>query len=82
VQSVVTSTGFWVGTSQRDRLFVEVLGEPPFPVARGQEVSFVGTVDPNHEGSLERFAVHGQDAVQLHEQGHHIHVESSALQRG
>ena len=82
VQSVVTPTGFWVGTSQRDRLFVEVLGQSPFPVARGQEVSFVGYVDPNHEGSVERFAVRGQDALQLREQGHHVHVEANALRRG
>ena len=82
VQSVVTPTGFWVGTSQRDRLFVELLGEPPFPVAAGQKVSFVGYVDPNHEGSVERFAVRGQDAVQLREQGHHVHVEANGLRRG
>lgn len=82
VQSVVTPTGFWVGTSQRDRLFVELLEEPPFAVAAGQKVSFVGYVDPNHEGSVERFAVHGQDAVQLREQGHHVHVEADALRRG
>ena len=82
VQSVVSPTGFWVGTSGRDRLFVELLGEPPFPVARGQEVSFVGYVDPNHEGTVERFAVRGQDAVQLREQGHHVHVEAHALRRG
>ena len=82
VQSVVTPRGFWVGTSQRDRLFVELLGEPPFPVAAGQKVSFVGYVDPNHEGSVERFAVRGRDAVQLREQGHHVHVETNSLRRG
>jgi hypothetical protein len=82
VQSVVTPTGFWVGTSQRNRLFVELLGTPPFPLAVGQRVSFTGYVDPNHEGSVERFGLSGQDAVQLRDQGHHVHVEGGALRRG
>ena len=42
----------------------------------------VGYLDPSHEGSVERFAVRGQDAVQLREQGHHIHVETNSLRRG
>lgn len=82
VQSVVTPTGFWVGTSQRSRLFVELLAPPPMPVTPGQRVSFVGYVDPNHEGSAERFGLSGGDAAQLAQQGYHIHVEGSALRKG
>jgi hypothetical protein len=82
VQSVVTPTGFWVGTSQRTRLFVELLGTPPFPVSVGQKLSFVGFLDPNHEGSGERFRLSDQDAVQLREQGSHIDVQANALRRG
>ena len=82
VQSVATPVGFWVGRSQRDRIFVEILAMPPFPVAAGQRVSFVGYIEANHEDSIERFGVVGQEAVQLREQGYHLHAEASALHKG
>jgi RNA polymerase sigma factor (sigma-70 family) len=82
VQGVVSPTGFWVGSDEGDRMFVEVLGTPPFPIGVGEEVSFVGYLDVNHEGSAERFGVRGQDAALLHQRGHHIHVEAQDLRRG
>ena len=82
VQSVISPTGFWVGPNQRERLFVEVLAPPAFPVRDGERVSFVGHLDPNHEGSVERFGLQGPDAEQLRQQGHHIHVEARALRTG
>ncbi len=82
VETVVSPTGFWVGSDRRDRMFVEVLGPPPFPVRAGQTVSFEGFLDRNHEGSVERFGLHGEDAAQLRQQGHHIHVEARALRDG
>ncbi len=82
VQAVVSPTRFWVGSDQRERMFVEVLGPPPFPVEVGETVSFAGVLDRNHEGSVERFGLQGADAAQLREQGHHIHVEAAALRSG
>jgi len=82
VQRVATPTGFWVGTSSRSRLFVEVSGAPAFPVAAGQKVSFVGHIEPNHPGSTERFALGGPDADQLGNEGHHVDVDANALRRG
>lgn len=81
VQSVVAPTGFWVGTSQRDRIFVEIGETPPFPVTVGERVSFVGYIDTNHPGSIERYGLVGQDAAQLRDEGYHLHVEASALRR-
>ncbi len=79
VLSVVTPSGFWVGTSQSDRLFVELLAPSPFPVIAGKTVSFVGFVDPNHDDSAERFGLVGPDADQMRAHGYHLHVETSAL---
>jgi len=80
VQSVVSPTSFWIGTSQRDRLFIEL--PAPFPVTVDQKVSFVGYVDPNHEDTVDRYGLVGQDAVQLREQGYHLHAEADAIHRG
>jgi RNA polymerase sigma factor (sigma-70 family) len=82
VQSVVSPTRFWVGSNRRERLFVEVLAPPTFPVRAGERVSFVGHLDANHEGSVERFGLQGVDAAQLNQQGHHIHVEAHDLRTG
>ncbi|MGI9032476.1 MAG: RNA polymerase sigma factor [Acidimicrobiales bacterium] len=82
VQSVVTPTGFWVGTSQHDRVFVEMLATLPFPVTANQKVSFVGYVDPNHEDSAERYGLGGQGAAQLRYEGYHLHAEANALRKG
>ncbi len=82
VQSVVSPTGFWVGPNERERLFVEVLAPPPFRVLAGERMSFVGQLDVNHQGSVERFGLHGPDAAQLNQQGHHIHVEPHDLRTG
>ena len=82
VESVVSPTGFWVGPNKRERLFVEVLAPPPFPLRAGDRVSFVGFLDVNHEGSVQRFGLRGQDAAQLEQQGSHIHVEAHALRVG
>jgi RNA polymerase sigma factor (sigma-70 family) len=82
VQRVVTPTGFWVGTSERDRVFVEMLETPPFAVTANQKVSFVGYIDPNHEDSVERYGLVGQEAAQLREQGYHLHAEADALRKG
>ena len=82
VQAVTSPTGFWVGSDRRHRMFVELLGPPPFPVAVGEVVSFVGYLDANHEGSVERFGLQGDDAAQLLAQGHHVHVEGRALRHG
>ncbi len=82
IQRVVSPTGFWVGSDEGDRMFVEVIGTPPFPIRVGGEVSFVGYLDANHDDSAERFGLRGQDAALLHQRGHHIHVEAQHLRRG
>jgi len=76
VQSVATPTGFWVGTSERSRLFVEVPAPPAFTVGVGQKVSFVGRIDANHAGTVEQFTRGGPDADQLRTEGHHVDVEA------
>ena len=82
VEEVVTPTAFWVGNGQRDRVFVEVEGAPPFPIAVGQKVSFVGKVQAHHQDPAERFGLGGPDAAVLRQQGHHVDVEATALRRG
>ncbi len=82
VQSVLTPTGFWVGTNGNDRLFVELLAPPAFPVAAGQEVSFSGYIEANHEDSVERFGLTGPDAEQFRQQGYHLHAEGNVIRDG
>ena len=82
VDEVVTPTAFWVGTSQRDRVFVEVEGSPPFAVAEGDKVSFVGTIRANHQDPAQRFRLGGDDAAQLRQEGHHVDVKAQSLRRG
>jgi len=82
VQKVGGPTGFWVGPSQRSRVFVELASPPAFSVSAGQKVTFAGHIEPNHEGAIEHFALVGPDADQLTAQGHHVDVDANSLRRG
>jgi hypothetical protein len=82
VQKVAGPTGFWVGTSPTNRMFVEVAAPPPFPVAAGQKVSFAGHIEANHPGAIEQNALVGTDADELTKQGHHVDVDGNSLRRG
>ena len=69
--------GFWVGTSEADRVFVEVddgTNAPP-RVAVGQRVSFVGRLVANAPEHVDELGLTAPaDQAQLERQGHHIDV--------
>ncbi len=81
----LSGEGFWVGTSDADRVFVEVEGGAAASprVAVGQRVSFVGRLVPNTPEHLEELrVVDPGDKAQLARQGHHIDVADQALRLG
>ncbi|TQS41379.1 hypothetical protein FL583_30220 [Cryptosporangium phraense] len=82
VQSVPADEGFWIGTSETDRIWVQLTGqgESPFKVTAGQTVSFTGTVVANGAGFPAKVGVTAAEgADQLTAQQEHVKVERSAL---
>jgi hypothetical protein len=81
----VAGRGFWVGSSEADRVYVELdaRADPSRAVAVGQRVSFVGRLvanTPEHLGELGVTAP--ADKAQLERQGHHVDVAAPALRVG
>ncbi len=77
--------GFWVGSSEADRVFVEIEGraQPAQRVRAGQRVSFVGELVANTPQHLDELGVTaGADRAQLERQGHHVDVADHALRVG
>ncbi|HZG94584.1 MAG TPA: hypothetical protein VEZ46_07715 [Mycobacteriales bacterium] len=79
VQSVVANEGFWVGSSERERVFVFLTpearnseGESPFQVKAGQQVNLTGSVD-KLPSDLTPFGVDkSEGADQLRRQGSYV----------
>ncbi len=77
VQSVVSDEGFWVGSSEQDRVFValDIQGESPFQVTAGEKVDLQGTVTALE--TPEAFGVTAAEGLdQLRQQGQYIRATS------
>jgi hypothetical protein len=83
VQSVPSDEGFWVGTSETDRVWVELTvppGESPYQVLAGQTVGFDGTVAAHDAGFAGQVGVDAAEgADQLTRQAAHIAVDKANL---
>lgn len=84
VESVPADEGFWLGTGEDQRVWVEIVaieGETPFTVRPGEKVSFTGAEfvphDETYAARLEITADEGAD--QLTAQMAHIQVRSADL---
>lgn len=83
VLSVPADEGFWVGSSDQDRVWVQLTGEAgesPYQVTEGDVVDFEGTVvahDPSFASTVGVDAASG--AAQLTERGSHLEVAKSAV---
>jgi RNA polymerase sigma factor (sigma-70 family) len=85
VELVAANEGFWVGTSERDRVWVQLTGvhESPFKVKAGQRVWFTGRMvahPPEFPGRVGVTAAEG--AALLPQQGYHIEVRGDRLRFG
>ena len=84
VQSVPADEGFWVGSSDTDRVWVQLTGEAgesPYQVQEGDTVDFEGTVVAHDEAFATEVGVdEASGAAQLTEQAHHLEVAKSAVQ--
>ncbi|MFG1927752.1 hypothetical protein [Cryptosporangium sp. NPDC048952] len=82
VESVPADEGFWVGSSDTERVWVQLTGqgESPFKVKAGQTVSFIGTVTGHGADFPAKVGVTAAEgADQLVAQKQHVQVERSAL---
>jgi RNA polymerase sigma factor (sigma-70 family) len=82
VQQVVADEGFWVGTSQRDRVWVQLTGtrESSFHVQPGDRLSFTGQMVEHRPGFARRAGVTARDgAGLLDQQGHHVEVRANRV---
>ena len=84
VLSVPADEGFWVGSSETDRVWVQLTGEAgesPYQVTEGDTVDFVGAVVAHDEAFAGEVGLAESDgAAQLTEQAHHIEVAKSEVQ--
>jgi hypothetical protein len=84
VQSVPADEGFWVGTSETDRVWVQLSGtdESGYVVEQGDRVDFTGQVAAHDPGLATQVGVDAAEgADQLGQQGVHIEVAKSELRR-
>jgi RNA polymerase sigma factor (sigma-70 family) len=82
VQQVAADEGFWVGTSARDRVWVQLTGtrESRPRVQRGDRVSFTGRMVQHRPGFAGRVGVTaGEGAGLLDRQGQHVEVRADRL---
>jgi RNA polymerase sigma factor (sigma-70 family) len=76
-RGVYADEGFWAGTGDGDRLWVQLVGrgESPFQVRPGQRASFTGRLVPSPPGFARRVGmVPSEGAALSGRQGHHIEV--------
>jgi RNA polymerase sigma factor (sigma-70 family) len=82
VQQVPADEGFWVGTSVRDRVWVQLTGtlESSFRVEPGDTVSFSGNM-VEHSGDFARRAgvTPAEGAGLLEQQGYHVEVRADRV---
>jgi hypothetical protein len=84
VQSVPADEGFWVGTSETDRVWVQLSGtdESGYEVQQGDRVDFTGQVTAHDPGFPTQVGVNAAEgADQLDQQAAHIEVAKSQLRR-
>ena len=82
VQQVAADEGFWVGTSPRDRVWVQLTGtrESRPRVQRGDRVSFTGRMVEHRPGFARRVGVTAPEgAGLLDQQGYHVEVRADRL---
>ncbi|MGK5684119.1 hypothetical protein [Actinoplanes sp. URMC 104] len=83
VQSVPADEGFWVGSSEQDRVWVQLTGtngESYYKVKQDDTVNFSGTVTRAAEGFAAKTGVTAAEgADQLTEQGYYISVPASSV---
>jgi hypothetical protein len=83
VQSVVADEGFWIGTSDHDRIWVQLIGPPPespYTVRKGDRVSFNAAVVPNGRGFARRVGCNRSEGSEmLTDQGQHLDVRKTKL---
>ena len=83
VQSVPADEGFWVGSSEQDRLWVQLTGtrgESDYKVRQGDTVDFTGTVTPVAQGfPAEVGLTDAEGAAQLTDQGFYVSVPMSGV---
>ena len=82
VESVPLDEGFWIGTSNRNRLFAVITGggESPVHVSATHRVWFRGRLIKNRAGSLHRLIPRMSEGEGLlRRQGHHIVVKVEDL---
>ena len=85
VQSVPADEGFWVGDSEHDRVWVQLIGEgeSSVEIRQGVKVAFTGRMVPHGAGFAGQVGVDASEgAGQLDEQGHHIEVPVQSVQVG
>jgi hypothetical protein len=84
VQSVPADEGFWAGTSETDRVWVQLSGtdESGYVVQQGDRVDFSGQVVSHDPGFAAQTGVEPTEgADQLNQQGAHIEVAKAELRR-
>ena len=84
VQSDPADEGFWVGTSETERVWVQLSGtdESGYVVQQGDRVDFTGQVAAHDPGFATQVGVDAAEgADQLGQQGVHIEVAKSELRR-
>ena len=82
VLSVVQDAGFWIGSGDDERVFVEIedeTGLDELGLQEGDTVSFTGTVEENLEA--ETYGLTGDDAAMFREQGAHIRVQAADIEK-
>ena len=82
MQMVAANEGFWVGTSERDRVWVQLTRtrESPFAVKAGQRVWFTGRMVANPPDFTKRVGITtAEGASLLRQQGYHIEVQANRL---
>jgi len=82
VQQVAADEGFWVGTSPRDRVWVQLTGtrESRPRVQRGDRVSFTGRMVEHQPGFARRVGMTASEgAGLLDQQGYHVEVRADRL---
>ena len=83
VESVPSDEGFWLGTTNRDRLFVMIktTDESRTTVKVSDDVSFTGRLVGNERIQLQQVGLtRAEGLAQLQSQGYHIEVSSTRLQ--
>lgn len=83
VLSVPADEGFWVGTSEAERVWVQLTGEAgesPYQVTEGDSVDFQGTVAAHAAGFAAQVGVDdAEGAAMLDGLGQHLEVAKSAV---